>query len=178
MDEPVRPVAATGLTAQSAENTDSVAKKIEDQDMRVPIISYLKDPGRGAERNIRRAAFKYILIDDELYHRTAKDLHLKCLDSDHAKVAMGQVDEGICGTNLSAPKIKWLLRRAGFYWFSMISDCVKYYKGCEGCQWFGDLQLVPAASLHPIIKPWPFRGWGWILLDKLILHLQRGIASC
>ena len=31
------------------------------------MISYLKDPGRGAERNIRRAAFKYILIDDELY---------------------------------------------------------------------------------------------------------------
>jgi hypothetical protein len=20
--------------------------------------------------------------------------------------------------------------------------------------------MVPAATLHPIIKPWPFRGWG------------------
>ena len=78
LDEPVRPVdptgltaepdltgPETGLTAQSAENADSVAKKTEDQDWRVPIISYL----------------------------------LKCLDSDQTKVAMGEVYEGICGTH-------------------------------------------------------------------------------
>jgi len=54
----------------------------EDQDWRVPIISYLKDPGRGAERNIRRAAFKYVLIDDKLCHRIVEDLLVKYLDSD------------------------------------------------------------------------------------------------
>src|SRR6185436_18246879 len=86
--------------------------------------------------------------------------------------------EGIYGTHQSAPKMKWLLRRAGFYWPSMISDCFRYYNGCEGCQRFGDLQLVPTALMHPIIKPWPFRGWGWILLGKLILHLQRDIVLC
>jgi hypothetical protein len=42
----------------------------------------------------------------------------------------------------------------------MIADCFRYYKGCEGCQKFGNTQLVPAAMMHPIIKPWPFRGWG------------------
>ena len=110
--------------------------------------------------NIRRAAFKYVLIDNELYRRIAEDLLLKCLDPDKAKVAMGEVHEGICGTHQSAPKMKWLLRRAGFYWSSMISDCFKYYKGCEECQRFGDLQLLHAVSLHPIIKPWSFRGWG------------------
>ena len=67
LDAPVRPVDATDLTDQSTENTDSAVERAEDQDWRVPIISYLKDPGRGAERNIQRAAFKYILIDDELY---------------------------------------------------------------------------------------------------------------
>ena len=64
LDEPVKPVDAAGLTAQSAENTDSVVERAEDQDWRVPIISYLKDPGRGVERNIRRAAFKYVLINE------------------------------------------------------------------------------------------------------------------
>ena len=52
------------------------------QDWRMPIIKYLKDPGRGAERNIRRLAFKYILIDDEFFRRTAEDVLIKCLDSD------------------------------------------------------------------------------------------------
>ena len=100
LDEPVWPVAETGLTAptgltgsetdltaegglnsNSAENSTQKVEA-EVQDWRVPIISYLKDTGRDAERNIRRLAFKYILIDDELYRRTAEDVLLKCLDSD------------------------------------------------------------------------------------------------
>ena len=99
--------------------------------MRVPVITYLRDPDRGAERNIRHLAFKYVLIDGELYRRTAEDLLLKRLDSDQARVAMGEVDEGICGTHQLAPKMKWLPSRAEFYWPSMMEDCFRYYKGCE-----------------------------------------------
>src|SRR6185437_5606675 len=94
-----------------------------------------------------------------------------------SSVAMGKVHEGICGTHQLAPKMKWLLRRAGFYWPTIMADCFRYYKGCEECQRFGNVQLVPAALLHPIIKPWPFRGWGWISLVRLIPLLQRDIAS-
>ena len=174
LDEPVRPDAPTGLTGQTAENSESaiVSKskgKVEVADWRMPIVTYLKDPGHGAERNIQRLAFKYILIDDENYRRTAEDVLLKCLDSDQARVAIGEVHEGICGTHQSAPKMKWILRRAGFYWPTMMADCFRYYKGCEECQRFGNVQLVPAALLHPINKSWLFR---------LIPLLQRDIASC
>jgi hypothetical protein len=75
------------------------------------------------------------------------------------KIAMGEVHEDICGTHQSAHKMKWLLRHAGFYWPTMISDCFRYYKGCESCQKFRDVQLVHVAMLHPIIKLWPFHGW-------------------
>ena len=76
-------------------------------------------------------AFKYILADGELYRRTAEELLLKCLDSDQVGIAMGEVHEGICGTHQSAPKMKWLLRRAGFYWPSMISDCLNIIKDAK-----------------------------------------------
>ena len=137
LDAPVRLVSETGpetgLTGDAAAGSDSAKKddsivSAEAQDWRVPLISYLRDPGRGAERNIRRLALKYVLIDDELYRQTAEDLLLKCLDSDQARVAMGEIHEGICGTHQSATKMKWLLRRAGFYWPTMLSDCFKYYK--------------------------------------------------
>ena len=72
-----------------------------------------------------------------------------------------------CGTHQSAPKMKWLLRRADFYWPTMMADCFCYYKGCEECQKFGNIQLVPAAVLHPIIKPWPFRGWGLDFIGQI-----------
>ena len=103
-------------------------------------------------------------------------MSLKCLDDDQARVAMGEVHEGICGTHQSAPKMKWLLRRVGFYWTTMINDCFRYYKGCEACQKFGDIQMAPAAMLHPIVKPWPFRGWGLDFIIRFILLLQRGIG--
>jgi hypothetical protein len=83
--EPVRPDDATGVTAQagltgqetgltdvSAESSNSVEKvdktvKVEGGDWRIHIVTYLRNPGRGAERNILRLAFKYVLLDDELY---------------------------------------------------------------------------------------------------------------
>jgi hypothetical protein len=48
-----------------------------------------------------------MLHNDELYRRTSKDLLLKCLESDQARVAMGEVHEGICDMHQSAPKMKW-----------------------------------------------------------------------
>jgi hypothetical protein len=78
-------------------------------DWRRPIIEYLQDPSHKVNRKIKWLAFKFILVDGKLYHRTMDDLLLKCLDSDQAQVAMGKVHEGICGTHQLAPKMKWLL---------------------------------------------------------------------
>ncbi len=117
------------------------------------MIQYLKDPTLKADRKIRRQAFKYTLLDGDLYRRNIDGVLLKCLDEDQSKVAMGEVHEGICGTHQSAHKMNWLLRRAGFYWPKMIDDCFKYYRRCEACQRFGNVQLAPAAVLNPIIKP-------------------------
>jgi hypothetical protein len=87
---------------------------------------------------------------------------------------MAEVHEGICGTLQSAPKMKWLLRRFGFYWPNMIADCFKYYKGCQVCQKFGDLQLILAAELHPIIKLWPFRGCGLDFIGEIHPSSSKG----
>jgi hypothetical protein len=89
------------------------------------------------------------------------------LGPDDAILAMGKVHEGICGTHQTAPKIKGILRRSDFYWPDMKVDCFKYYKGYQVCRKFGDLQLVPAAELHPIIKPWPFRGWSLDFVEEI-----------
>jgi hypothetical protein len=96
-------------------------------------LVYLRDPSAKVDKSVWRSALKYVLHNDELYRRTAKDLLLKCLGTDQARIAMGEVYKGIYGTHQSAPKMKWLLRRAGFYWPTMMTDCFSYYKGCEEC---------------------------------------------
>ena len=126
----------------------------DDTDWRTPIIEHLKDPNHRVDQQVHHLAFKFTFLNDELYRRTTEDLLLKCIDDDQAKVAMGEVHEGICGMHQLPPKIKWLLRRAGFYWPTMIANYFRYYKGYEECQNFGNIQMVSAATLHPIIKQW------------------------
>lgn len=58
-------------------------------DYRTPVVVYLHDPSAMVDKSIRQVSFKYAMVNDELYRRTAKDLLLKCLDTAQAKVAMG-----------------------------------------------------------------------------------------
>jgi hypothetical protein len=56
----------------------------------------------------------------------------------------------------------------------MLNDCFRYYKGCESCQKFGDVQLTHAAMLHPIIKSWLFRGWDLDFIGQIHLASSKG----
>jgi hypothetical protein len=73
---------------------------------------------------------------------------------------MRAVHEGVCGAHQSAYKMKWIVRRAGYFWPTILEDCFSYYKGCQDCQRFDNVQKSLASAMNPIIKPWPFRGWG------------------
>jgi hypothetical protein len=55
-----------------------------------------------------------------------------------------------------------------------LEDCFEYYKGCQDCQKFGNIQRVPASALNPIIKPWPFRGWGIDLIGQINPPSSKG----
>jgi hypothetical protein len=70
--------------------------------------------------------------------------------------------------------MKWLLRRVGFYWATMLNDCFRYYKGCESCQKFRDVQLAPAATLYPIIKPCPFCNWALDFVGQIHPASSKG----
>jgi hypothetical protein len=42
---------------------------------------------------------KYVLVDGELHRRTVDGILLKCVDREQARVAMGEVHEGLCRTH-------------------------------------------------------------------------------
>jgi hypothetical protein len=149
-------------------NKTSETTMVNHDDSRTPLVCYLENPGHIADRKVRRQALKYVMLESTLYRRTIDGLLLKCLDLDQSNIAMGEVHDGICGTHQSAHKMKWLLHHAGFYWSTMINGCFSYYKGCESCQNFGDVQLAPAAMLHPKIIPWSFHGWALDFISQIL----------
>ncbi|CAL2257624.1 unnamed protein product [Prunus armeniaca] len=49
----------------------------------------------------------------------------------------------------------------------VLKNCIEYAKGCIKCQIYGLIQRVPADTLHPITKPWPFRGWAVDIIGEI-----------
>jgi hypothetical protein len=136
-------------------------------DWRLSLWECIRDPGKTTDKKVKRQCFKYTSLDDDLYRRTINGVLLKSLGEEQAKMAVREVHDGICGAHQSAYKMNWLLRRVGFYWLTMMDDCIKYRKGCEVCQRFKNIQLAPAGVINSIVKSWLFRGWGLDFIDEI-----------
>jgi hypothetical protein len=171
-DGPVSEIGGSKISRIADESSKTITA--DPDDWRTPLVCYLENPDHIADRKVRWQALKYVMLDKTLYHSTIDGLLLKCLDSDQSKIAMGEVHEGICGTHQSGHKMKWLLHRAGFYCPTKLNDCFRYYKGCESCQKFRDVQLAPAAMLHAVIKPWLFHGWALDFIGQIHPASSKG----
>jgi hypothetical protein len=125
------------------------------------LIWYLQEHGVTVGRKIRQQALKCTLLNVELYRWTVDGLLLKCLSKDPARVAMGEVHEGVVRDTSVGPENEMdTVMGRSIYWPTMVDDCVRYKKGCAACQKYGEIKSVPASVLNPNIWPWPFRGWG------------------
>jgi ribonuclease HI len=140
-------------------------------DWRADIFNYLKDPAQGAPKRIRYKTINYVLMGDDMFYRTLEGLLLKCLGPTEANRLLHEVHEGAYETHQSAYKMKWLIRRSGYYWPAVLEDCFKYYKRCQR---FGKIQMVSASVMNPIIKPWPFSGWGMNMIGKINPPSSKG----
>jgi hypothetical protein len=172
LDGPVSEIGVSENSRNSDESSETMM--VDHDDWRTPLVHYLENRGHIVDRKVRRQALKYVMLNNTLYRQTIYGLLLKYLGSDQSKIAMWEVHEGIYGTHQSAHKIKWLLCRVRFYWLTMLNDCFRYYKGCESCQRFRNVQLAHAAMLHPIIKPWSFRGWALNFVNQIHPSSSKG----
>nr|ABA96759.1 retrotransposon protein, putative, unclassified [Oryza sativa Japonica Group] len=57
---------------------------------------------------------------------------------------------------------------------TITADDWRYYKGCQDCLKFGAIQRAPASAMNPIIKPWPFRGWGMDMIGQINPPSSKG----
>ncbi|XP_059630097.1 uncharacterized protein LOC132273081 [Cornus florida] len=141
---------------------------LADDDWRIPFIMFLRNPNIKADRSIKRKAINFVLLDGDLYKKGLEDgLLLQCINKEESLQVMAEVHEGSCGAHQAGIKMRWLIRRYGYYWPRMRKDYIDYSKGCQACQRHGPIQNVPAKELQPIIKLWPFRGWGLDLIGKI-----------
>ncbi|KAI5349399.1 hypothetical protein L3X38_002286 [Prunus dulcis] len=156
-------VPLTLRTSQEGVNVISVLS-IDVDDWRQPLIDYLehgKLPDDSRHRSeVRRRAPRFIYYKEILYRRSFEGVFLRCLDEEDAFKAMEEAHSGICGAHQSGPKLHFQIKRMGYYWPTMVKDCMDYVKKCQACQFHANFIHQPPEPLHPTITSWPFDAWG------------------
>ncbi|KAM2252327.1 hypothetical protein FF2_006669 [Malus domestica] len=89
---------------------------------------------------------------------------------------MEEAHLGICGAHQSGPKLHFQLKRMGYYWPSMVNDCLKHAKRCQACQFHANFIHQPLEPLHPTATSWPFDAWGLNVVGPIAPKSYAGEA--
>ncbi|XP_049356393.1 uncharacterized protein LOC125821006 [Solanum verrucosum] len=140
-------------------------------DWRHVLIDYLcynilpEDPKRKTE--IRRRAPRFLYYKDTLYRRSFEGVLLRCLGEEEAIQAMQEAHSGVCGSHQSGPRLHFHIKRMGYYWPTMVKDCLDYARRCQACQFHANFMHQPPDVLHPTVASWPFDAWGLDVVGPL-----------
>ncbi|KAL0458498.1 UNVERIFIED_CONTAM: hypothetical protein Slati_0477000 [Sesamum latifolium] len=135
-----------------------------EEDWRTPLIEYLKyrkfpDDTRH-KTEVRQRSSRFILYKDTLYRRSFEGTYQHCLSGEEALEAMTEAHSRVCGAHQSGPKLHFRIKRMGYYWSTMVKDCLEYAKKCESCQLQANFIHQPPKYLHPTVASWSFDAWG------------------
>ena len=95
---------------------------------------------------IQRLASKFTSHQGELYRRTSNGMQLRCLNETEATKAMEEIHEGVCDPRMNRAILAKKLMRQGFFWITMMEDCIKFVRKCYKCQIHGDIIHLPSTS--------------------------------
>nr|CAD40002.3 OSJNBb0052B05.5 [Oryza sativa Japonica Group]CAE75887.1 B1234D02.11 [Oryza sativa Japonica Group] len=124
-------------------------------------VEIATNPSQSASRKLRYKTLKYTLLDNELYYRTIEAsrklryeaLKYTLLDNE----LYYRTIDGVLLKCLSADHAKVVIE-----------------EGCQDCQKFGAIERALASAMNPIIKPWPFKGWGIDMIGMINPPSSKG----
>ncbi|KAG7533301.1 Reverse transcriptase domain [Arabidopsis thaliana x Arabidopsis arenosa] len=140
-------------------------------DWREPIKHYIltgKLPkNKWQARKMRVVSAKFCLIKDALYKRGVSNPYLLCIFGPEVEIVMSEVHEGLCGSHSSGRAMAFKIKRMGYFWPTMITDCVKYAQRCKRCQLHAPLIHQPSELFSSISAPYPFMRWSMDIIGPL-----------
>ena len=104
---------------------------LSENDWRKPLVDYLRHPTGSNDRKVKYLTLIYVLLEVELFKKTAEGVLLKRLGESETYIVVSNMHSGACGSHQVGYKIKWLLVRLGVYWPSMLKDCIEFSKGFQ-----------------------------------------------
>lgn len=158
----------TKLGSVDPENFEILTiENLVDTNWRKPTVSYLENPVGSTYQKVKYRSLSYMVIGNELFKKTLKEVLLKCLGESKAYFIVSNVHGGECVAHQAGHNMRWLLCRHGVYWPAMLKDYIDFDKGCQECHVYSGTQHGPASELHVRVKPRPFRGWTLDLIGEI-----------
>jgi hypothetical protein len=111
-------------------------------------------------RRIHHQAQNYLILDNTLYRRGVDCILHRCLTHEEEELVLNDCHTGACGGHLSGLETTQNILRAGYFWPSLIKDCVEAVKKCHPCQIFSRKMRAHPTPMFPVIVVGPFTKWG------------------
>src|SRR6266508_2171329 len=151
----------------SEEATEPVNKPIEAEvfvinpDWTTPYLNYLlhdelPEDQAEAERIARRSRRYVVVGGEELYHRSASGILMRCISEEDRWKLLKEIHSGTCGNHAASRTLVDKAYRQGFFWPTAVTDANELVHKCEGCQYFARQIHVPTQELQTIPITWPF----------------------
>ena len=123
----------------------------KDPDWRFPYLEWLLEgklpPDQMEARRIARRAKSFVLLEGDLYRRSASGILMRCIPREQGKELVHDIHAGICGHHAAPRALIGNAFRQGFYWPTAIADAIQVVRTCEGCQFFARQTHLPAQAL-------------------------------
>ncbi|KAG7543367.1 Retrotransposon gag domain [Arabidopsis thaliana x Arabidopsis arenosa] len=140
-------------------------------DWRVPIKNFILNgelpSNKWQARKLRIISAKYCIIKESLYKRGVSYPYLLCIFGPEVEIVTSEVHEGLCGSHSSGQAMAFKIKRLGYFWPTMISDCIDYAKRCKKCQMHAPLIHQPSEFLSSISAPYPFMRWSMDIVGPM-----------
>ncbi|KAG7599008.1 Reverse transcriptase domain [Arabidopsis suecica] len=140
-------------------------------DWREPIKRYIVTgelpKNKWQARKMRIVSAKFCLSKDILYKRGVSDPYLLCIFGPEVEIVVREVHEGLCGSHASGRAMAFKIKRMGYYWPTMITDCVKFAQKCKRCQLHAPMIHQPSELFSSISAPYPFMRWSMDIIGPL-----------
>ena len=92
---------------------------------------------------------------------------LKCILPTEAKNIMWEIHEGICGNHARRQSLAFKAVKQGYYWPTILADCMEYARKCNKCQRFSPMSKAHPKELILMTSLWLFHVWGIDLIGQL-----------
>nr|XP_009791540.1 PREDICTED: uncharacterized protein LOC104238769 [Nicotiana sylvestris] len=109
-----------------------------------------------------------------LYRRTPDLGSLRYVNAKQASRLLEQIHAATCGSHMNGSILAKKTLRAGYFWMTMETDCIKYVQKFHQCQIHVDMIRVLPNKLNATSPPWPFSTWGMDIIRPIECASSNG----